>query len=288
MRKLDNSGIKDSTVIGIDLGGSKVKSGLIGQGKLKQVFTKEINSQGTEIEVLEEIVDLLDNYKDTKFSAIGIGIPSVVDVESGVIYDVQNIPAWKKVHLKEIFESRYHVPVYVNNDANVFAWGEKHFGCARSFQHVVGVTLGTGLGAGLIINGKLYNGRNCGAGEFGEVPYRESKLEDYCAGSFFLKQKGISGKEAFVRAEKNDQEAQKMFHEFGFHLGNALKIIVLAVDPEIIVFGGSISQAFKYFEADMMAQFKTLVFKQTVDRLKIKVSTTKNIALLGAAALCYE
>ncbi|MBC8186501.1 ROK family protein, partial [candidate division KSB1 bacterium] len=190
--------MKNSSVIGIDLGGTKVQTGLIDHGELKQVLTKEINSSGSENEVLDEIFELLDKYDRNHFSGIGIGIPSVVDVETGIVYDVQNIPSWKEVHLKEILENKYNVPVNINNDANVFVLGEKYFGCAKAFKNIAGITLGTGLGGGLIIKNKLYNGSNCGAGEFGEIPYKDSKLEDYCGSQFFLRNYETSGVELFA------------------------------------------------------------------------------------------
>ena len=288
MKKSEKLSIKNSSVIGVDLGGTKVQTGLIDQGKLKQVFTKEIKSSGSVNEVLDEIFNLIDKYENENFSGIGIGIPSVVDVETGIVYEVQNIPSWKEVHLKEMLENRYNVPVNINNDANVFALGEKYFGCAKAFRNVVGITLGTGLGGGLIINDKLYNGNNCGAGEFGEIPYKDSKLEDYCGSQFFLTNYDVSGKELSELAEKGNEFAKHVFNEFGFHIGDALKIIVLAVDPEIVVFGGSISKSFKYFKDSMMKQFGTIVFSKSVERLVIKVSDTENVALLGAAALCFE
>ena len=176
----------------------------------------------------------------------------------------------------------------MNNDANVFVLGEKYFGCAKAFKNVAGITLGTGLGGGLIINEKLYNGNNCGAGEFGEIPYKDSKLEDYCGSQFFKNNYDVSGKELSALAEDGNEFAIRAFAQFGIHLGNALKIIVLAVDPEIIVFGGSISKSYKYFKDSMMEQFRTLVFSKSVERLVIKVSDTENVALFGAAALCFE
>ena len=288
MKKSEKLFMKNSSVIGIDLGGTKVKTGLIDHGELKQVLTKEINSSGSENEVLDEIFALLDKYEVEKYTGIGIGIPSVVDVETGVIYDVQNIPSWKEVHLKKILEERYNVPVNVNNDANVFVLGEKYFGCAKGFSNVAGITLGTGLGGGLVINDKLYSGKNCGAGEFGEIPYKNSKLEDYCSSQFFVRNYDASGEELFTLVQKDDKFGKHAFNELGFHIGNALKIIVLAVDPEIVVFGGSISKSYKYFKDSMIDQFKTLVFTKSVERLVIEVSKTENVALLGAAALCYE
>ena len=136
MKNSEKLSIKNSSVIGIDLGGTKVQTGLIDQGQLRQVFTKEINSSGSEIEVLNEIFHMIDKYENRSFSGIGIGIPSVVDIETGIVYDVVNIPSWKEVHLKEILEKRYNVQVNVNNDANVFVLGEKYFGCAKAFRNV--------------------------------------------------------------------------------------------------------------------------------------------------------
>jgi glucokinase len=288
MKKNEIVIMKNSSVIGVDLGGTKVQTGLVDRCELKQIYTKEINALGSEEDVLHEIFQILDKYDDEHFSGIGFGIPSVVDVEAGVIYDVQNIPSWKEVHLKEILEKRYNVPVNVNNDANVFTVGEKYFGCAKDYKNVVGITLGTGLGGGIIINEKLYNGKNCGAGEFGEMSYQESKLEDYCASQFFIRNYNVSGQELFELAERGEDFALRAFTEFGFHIGNALKIVVLAVDPEIIVFGGSISKSYKFFKDSMIKQLRTLAFTKSVERLIIKVSDTENVALLGAAALCFE
>src|SRR5690606_24955530 len=112
-------------------------------------------------------------------------VPSVVDVDKGIVYDVQNIPSWKEVPLKAIMEERYGVPVQVNNDANCFALGEKYFGQGRDSKAFIGLTLGTGLGAGIILNDKLYAGPNCGAGEFGMVPYLDYHYEYYASGQFF-------------------------------------------------------------------------------------------------------
>ena len=91
---------------------------------------------------------------------IGVGVPSVLDSETGVVYNVANIPSWIEVPLKDILESEFNVPVYINNDSNCFTLGEKKFGEGRPFKHLVGVTLGTGVGAGIIINDHLYGGSN--------------------------------------------------------------------------------------------------------------------------------
>jgi glucokinase len=86
---------------------------------------------------------------DASVTGIGIGVPSVVDVETGIVYDVTNIPSWKKVELKSILETKFGLPVRVNNDVNCFILGEHRHGVARGFRSVVGLAMGTGLGGGI-------------------------------------------------------------------------------------------------------------------------------------------
>jgi glucokinase len=221
-------------------------------------------------------------------AGIGAGVPSVIDLKGGVVYDVQNIRSWKKVPLKTYLEERYHLPVYVNNDANCFAAGEKYFGKAKPCDHAVGLILGTGLGAGVIANGRLYSGTNCGAGEFGMLPYLDRNFEAYASGQFFERVHGVSGREVAARAERGEARALEIFAEYGRHLGQAVQAICYSVDPEIIVLGGSVSKSFRFFSAAMWESFQTFAYSITKERLRIEVSETENIAILGAAALYYD
>ena len=123
-------------------------------------------------------------------------------LKRGVVYDVQNIPSFKEVDLKRILEEEFKIPTYINNDANCFIVGEKYFGAGRDYKNIVGLIIGTGLGAGLYTNGKLYCGTNCGAGEFGMLPYKDGIYEDYCSGKYFSNGLKTTGKEIFYRAEK--------------------------------------------------------------------------------------
>jgi glucokinase len=99
---------------------------------------------------------------------------------------VVNIPSWQRVPLKELLEKEFEVPVSVNNDVNCFALGEHQFGLAQGIKHVVCVSAGTGLGAGIIINHQLFNGNNCGAGEIGLLPYLDHNIEYYASGNLFF------------------------------------------------------------------------------------------------------
>ena len=134
------------------------------------------------------ILDTLTEVFDSSVVGIGCGVPSVVDVAEGIVFEVQNIPSWKEIHLKAALEDRFGVPAAVNNDANAFAVGEHVFGKGLDFRNLVGMTLGTGLGTGVIIEGRLYSGANCGAGEIGMMAHKGLTLEDYCSGQFFSRE----------------------------------------------------------------------------------------------------
>ncbi|MGQ9800585.1 MAG: ROK family protein [Candidatus Saccharicenans sp.] len=276
------------TLIGVDLGGSNVRAGLVESGRVVKIAVREVRSQGSAEEVLADLRSVLESVLSPGVEGIGLGVPSVVDPASGTIYDVQNIPAWKEVPLKTILEAEYRLPVYVDNDANCFAAGEKYFGRGQPYRNLVGLIVGTGLGAGIIANGRLYSGTSCGAGEFGMLPYLDSNFERYASGQFFLKSYGRPGKEFYVKALAGEPEALQVFQEFGRHLGEAIKAIMYAVDPEAIILGGSVSRAYDFFQEAMWQTVSSFAYSIAVKRIKIMPSTTENIAILGAAALYLD
>lgn len=272
-------------LIGVDLGGTNIRAGKIIDNKIVHLAKVSTPSKGTVEEVMEKIYSLIDACIDTGTVSIGVGVPSVVDVDKGIVYDVVNIPSWKVVPLKDLLEARYKVPVFVNNDANCFVVGEKYFGKAVHYKNIVGITLGTGLGCGLIFNGKLYEGSNCGAGEFGNVAYLSHNVEYYCSGQFFTDEKKVSAVDIYNKAKKGDVNAVQIFDEYGFHLGEALKSILYAYDPEVIILGGSVAQSFDFFKDAMFHALQNFAYSSVLANLKIDVSELENSAIFGAAAL---
>lgn len=272
-------------IIGVDLGGTNIRAGKVIKGEIAEVSRLATPSNGTEQQILDKVIETIANCIDKNTQCIGIGVPSVVDVEKGIVYDVVNIPSWKEVYLKDILQEKFNVPVFVNNDSNCFAAGEKIYGKGKQYQHIVGMTLGTGLGLGLIINNQLFEGRNCGAGEFGMVPYLDSVFETYCSGQFFSSVKKMDAIELHHKAEKGNKEALAIFEEFGMHMGVAIKSILYAYDPEIIIVGGSLSTAFNLFKKSMYKEIETFAYRNTLKNLKIEVSEISDSAILGAAAL---
>lgn len=163
--------------------------------------------------------------------------------------------------------------------------GEKLYGKAQAFKNIVGITLGTGFGSGIVVDHKLYSGTLSSAGEFGGVPYLDKTIEDYCSGKFFWREFGLSGHEVAARAANNDAQALEILNQFGAHIGNAIKIILYAVSPEAIFLGGSVSECYPFFAAAMHQSIADFPFERVRNRLLIERSAINNVALLGAAAL---
>jgi glucokinase len=280
--------MSDKRVIGIDLGATNIRGAVVSGDVLSGIVSARIRSDGTVEDVLGDIHQVIDALMTGEIAAIGIGVPSVVDLAKGIVYDVQYIPSWKEVPLKRLLEARYHKAVLVNNDANCFALGEYYFGKEREAASMVGLTIGTGLGGGIIINHKLFPGHNCGAGEFGLLPYRDNILEYYASGSFFRNVYGLDGLQVFEDAKKGEARALELYAELGAHVGQAIKAVIYTYDPELIVLGGSVSQAYDLFKDAMYSEISSLAYGQSAQRIRIVVSELTNSGILGAAALYYN
>lgn len=281
--------MEQGALIGVDLGGTKVVAGLIVNHKLTNSSYKLISSKSNDPQVvIDELISVVDDLFNDKVIAIGVGIPGLIDRDKGVVNDVQNITSWKEVHLKKILEDYFNVPVYLDNDANCFALGEARYGAGKQEVDFVGLTLGTGMGGGIIKNGFLLPDAHCGSGEFGNISYLDATYEDYCSGKFFKVKFGLSGREMVVLASQGDKIALKAFDEFGKHLGNAIKTIKLSVDPAKVIIGGSVAQASKYFETSMWKELLNFPFPGAMKNFEVLFSTVENVAILGAASLFLD
>ncbi len=275
-------------IIGVDLGGTKIRAGVAVGGAIRNERQQLFRSRASQEETLGQLKDLIRSLASPDITGIGLGVPSVIDVERGIVYNVVNIPSWEEVPLKDILEDEFGVPVSVNNDVNCFTLGEYRYGLAKGFRHVIGMTSGTGLGCGIIINDELFAGSNCGAGEIGLVQYGEHNVEYYASGNFFEAIHGTSAIAAHDLAARGDKKALAMWREFGVHMGQAVKTVVYTYDPEAIVIGGSLSKAYRFFQSSMVASLEDFTFPQSIKRLKIFQSVDENITLLGAAALLEQ
>ncbi|MEN8156269.1 MAG: ROK family protein [Bacteroidota bacterium] len=280
--------MKQRTFVGIDLGGTKIHSALVVGDKVVKDYKRATPRTTKQSEIVAALIEVVQKVSDGNVEGIGIGVPGVIDVEAGIVRNAANLPVLNNMNLRQILEKEFNIPVYMNNDANCFVAGEKHFGLGQQFEDIVGLTLGTGIGGGVVINGKLHSGRNCGAGEFCSIKYKGHNLEHYCSSIFFEKEHNTTALDLFNAAIEGDEKSIRILREFGTNVGEAIYTIVLAYDPELIVLGGSIARARTWFEEAMHEVLQTFPNQHIIDNLEIAFSEEPNAAVLGAAALCLN
>lgn len=275
-------------LVGVDLGGTNISAVLIEKEMVIRQFTCATPWDQDKGVVVNAIAGAIDEVFDGEITGIGIGVPGLVDLQNNTVLDVVNIPSWDVVPLKQLLEGRFGKPVYVNNDANCFALGEKYYGKGKEYANFVGITIGTGLGAGIIINNHLYPGRYCGAGEFGTLYYLDKTIEAYASGQFF-KDQNLSGREIARMAMLGDDYAIALFDELGAHIGRAIANVLFAMAPEAIILGGSVSKSYALFEKGMRRILENeFPFQRLYKALKIEVSDLENSAGLGASSLVLD
>jgi glucokinase len=280
--------MENDILIGVDIGGTKISAGRVESGVVTQRNHFENPAKESSEVIYNVLVKAVEEVITERTVGIGIGVPGLIDVENGIISDLSNIPSWNNYPLKEKIENHFGKPVFLNNDANCYAVGEKYFGEGRGYENIVALTLGTGLGAGIIVNGRLSSGKNGGTGELCVVKYKDSNLEAYCGGKFFTTNYKTDAYQLSKAAHQGDVKAQEAFKAYGRHLGEAIYTVLATLDPDIIILGGSIANAFSFFEKEMYKVISAYPVQKVVQDVVIKVGSLTDSAILGAAALFYD
>lgn len=270
--------------VAIDLGGTNLRAALVNNGKCLDIESISCPANEQSNIIIDCLTSIISKVITDDVTGIGIGVPSILDTDNGIVYDVANIPSWKEVHLKEILTKHFGVPVAINNDSNCFTLGESRHGAGRGYKNMVGITIGTGIGAGVVINNELYSGQFAGAGEIGCLPYLDSDFEHHCS-SFFFKAHNTTGYELAQRADNGDAQAIALWREFGINLGNLLKAVLFTYAPQAIVLGGGIARAFNRFEKPMLDAMSDFPYGKILRQVKILPAQLDDAALLGAASL---
>lgn len=274
--------------ITLDLGGTNIRAAIVENGICRNRISQPCRSDASENVVIKQITDMIAyllNIGSDNCDGIGVGVPSIVDPMKGIVYNACNIPSWKEVHLKEILQKLFNIEARVNNDCNCFALGETYYGSGKGYSDVVGVTLGTGIGCGLIFNGKLYPGIICGAGEMGSLPYLDSDYEHYCSAQWLKDRHSTTGARLAEKAAEGDAGALKIWDEYGYHLGEFTKAILFAYAPQIMVVGGGIAAALPYFHEGWRNSMEKFPYPEILRNFKMVTASHADANLLGASLL---
>ena len=305
---------------GVDLGGTNIKAGLVdenGNILYKDMIPtdKSKSYQGIAGDIAELIKSMLkNNGSDIKeVKSIGIGVPGTCDSSRGIIVFADNI-CFKNVYFADEIKKYFDIPVCVCNDANCAAFGE-YQNMNENADDIVFVTLGTGVGGGIIINKKLYTGKNGTAGEIGHIPINQNGITCNCGASGCweqyasvtalirltneyaaenplskvakrIKDEGLSGKTAFILAKEGDEGGKSIVEKWINNVSAGLVAIINTLQPEYIIIGGAISREGDFLLKPIIENMSKNVYYNIEGKTKIVTAKLGNDAgIIGAALL---
>lgn len=309
--------------VGIDLGGTSIKMILMNDETtvVEWRIPTDISQDGTRIvpDIMESIKQTCANYNVSldNIASIGMGTPGQVDAQNGTVIGAYNLNWSTTQHVKQQFEQAFNVPFAIDNDANVAALGETVFGAGNNEKNVVMVTLGTGVGAGIIVDGKIVtgvagaggelghicmdtNGKQCTCGNVGCLETITSatgikqlaldKLKEQPAVETVLRnRKDLDAKVVFDAAKENDPMAREVVEQFGKVLGLACSYIGNVLNPSSIVIGGGVAQAGEIVIDAVKPYFIAHSLPKVQQTTHLKLATLGDRAgVLGAVALAMS
>lgn len=297
--------------IGVDVGGTNIKMGVLdasGQVIARSHFaTKAFTSSRIKLidalsaNILRMIAEAGVTKKQVK--GIGIGLPGPIDFKAGIVRFLPNIPGWKNVPLKRLLEARLHISVFIDNDVKMITLGEWQKGAGRGYQDLICLTLGTGVGSGLVLGNKLYRGTHNAAGELGHLPLNEKGPKCNCGGygclesyignqrlvnraNVMMGRRDMSVERMYELANEKNVKALKFWEETATHLGNGLTAIVNLLNPQIIIIGGGVSHNHKFLFKTAQKVIDSRAMLTHRKKIKIVKSALSNDAgLIGAHVL---
>lgn len=295
-------------IIGIDLGGTNTRIGLLDerfQLREKTVFsTGRFNDKDSLINALcISVLELLSrrNIKREMVLGIGIGLPGPVDSQKGIVHYFPNIPGWRNVYLSRIIRRRTGIVTFIDNDVNLITLAEFSRGAGRGSKNMFCLTLGTGVGGGIIVDGRLYRGSSLSAGEIGHIPLTEDGPECGCGARGCLesyignrqimnmaeKRFGpISLEDLSRKAKTGNKQAIKIWQDVGRHLGLALSGMVNFFNPDCIVIGGGVSEAggILFNTVRKIIRIRAMAPAKNAVRI-VKAGLGQDAGIIGAALL---
>lgn len=311
--------------IGIDVGGTNVKIALVdSDGKIGYSNTIPTRAEmGYEYTINNMKQAIRDLMTETKLSAkdiegIGFGLPGQVDFKSGIVRLITNIPGWVEIPLAKMIEDEFHIPTRIDNDVRCAALGELNFGAGKGCENLICITVGTGIGSGLIINGKLVRGASNAAGEIGHIklqmhdgpicgcgdtgcleafasgPSIVAMAEEYIMGGKSTKYREMANGGAitpFIVAEAakaGDPVARRIFTRMGEYIGIGMTSVVNLLNPERIIVGGGVADAGDILLTPLKETIKKRAMKIAGETVQVVPAQLGNTAGVIGASLLIE
>ncbi len=304
------------TAVGVDFGGTSIKLGVCRGGELLETDEPIPTASHPSPEALihaiaDRVAGLRHRHPD--IAAIGVGVPGLVDFDSGFVHVLTNVPGWRHIPLRKILGDLTGLPVAVENDANAMAYAEWRYGAAIGLKNVVALTLGTGVGGGLILNGQMYRGSHFAAGEIGQMSVHfdgvsghygnlgalekyvgnnqisEHAVTRYTQAGLHRELKDCTPKAIAEAAHGGDHVARQIWGEVADWLGTALASIAWLLNPDAFVIGGGVAQAGSLLFDPLEQKVKSMLSTVVWEGLKILPARFSNEAgIIGNAALAAD
>jgi len=283
---------------GVDIGGTKVRIGLVGEaGELIVLLDKIAMSRfehGDELMLViaNAIKAQVAEDPDHELIGVGVGAPGPLNDTHDCVMETPNTPVIQNYPLVARLQAHFDVPVKMNNDANVFVLGEAISGAGMGEEFVYGITLGTGYGHGFVWDGRILSGAHGTATEYGLAPYNDGTFEDYASGPALERNyESISGEsrtglQIFKLAQDGNENALAAWSLLGRAVGHSLVYVNFLLDPGIIVIGGSLASGFDFFIDSLREVVDAQLFQNQQGRLRIEPAKLGDAApVIGSALL---
>ena len=274
--------------LGIDIGGTSIVAARFSENEMLEKREVPTGADRPAGQIMESLYEAIALVLTDEVVGIGIGMPGFMNAETGEIMQINNIPSFNGYAIKPRVEEKFNLPTFQNNDANCFALGETYYGAGKKYTNLVGVTLGTGLGGGIILNRRIHTGLMGGAGELGCVPFHGGISEDICSAALFKNKYKTTGTELYKKAKSGDQAALAVFDELAHNIGELFRIVMYVLAPEAFIVGGSVANSWDLLEKplrDEVNNFLVPMISKNVDLVRAELD---NAGLYGAAALCIS
>lgn len=288
-------------VIGVDLGGTAIKLGRFTQaGQCLADFSVPTPQPSTPEAVMAAMADAIAALDPNREAvAIGVGTPGPADAAGRMARVAINLAGWTDVPIADVLEAATGRPVVVANDANCAGLGEAWLGAGRAFKDVLTLTLGTGVGGAIILDGKLFVGRQGTAGELGLITLNpegppcnsgnQGSLEQHCSVQAIKRETGLTPAALYDKAKAGDSDAIAFWHTYGRWLGAGIATLVYVLTPEAVIIGGGISAAAELFLPTTQAELDRRVLPSSREGMQMLVAELGNQAgIAGAARLALQ
>ena len=307
--------------IGVDLGGTNIAAGIVNEKHVITARASVPTKAGRDFdEIIADMGTLIlgllkeNNIELDQVKYIGIGAPGILDNKAGTVTDNSNIH-WVNYPIRQKLQQYIDKPVYLGNDANVAAWAEYQNGCGKGTKNFLMLTLGTGVGGGIILNGKLHTGSHNIGAEIGHTTFKAGGekcgcgnrgcIEAYCSAtalirdakreaeahpeSILARAKVLSAKTVIDAAAKGDKSAIKLFDEYVSNLAQVIASLINFLDPEVIALGGGIANAGDFLLEPLRREFPKYVTFSSLQQTKIlKAEMGNDAGIIGSALLGEE